>query len=249
MQSLSVIIPTLNEQANIARSVRSAWQAGAMEVIVVDSDSSDRTTQQAEQAGAQVLNSLTGRGTQQNRGAQIARGDWLLFLHADTWLDPACGEQLIVAFSDPTLRAAAFRQHIEAAGWAYRLLERGNAARVRWRGMAYGDQAICLRRELFDRVGGFQDIPLMEDLRLMRAIRPHCKVKLLPGPLHVSARRWRQHGIVRQTLRNWSLVLAERSGASPERLAARYLSRAAQPPADADQLPDPNSSSTASIFK
>jgi hypothetical protein len=104
----------------------------------------------------------------------------------------------------------------------YRCLDRGNAARVRWRGSAYGDQAIWMRRQLFFDLGGFPDVPLLEDLLLMRRFRRRAWPVLLPGPLHVSARRWQRHGVMRQTLRNWSILAAHACGASPQRLAHWY---------------------------
>jgi len=222
MTTFSTIIPTLNESHHVGRAVSSAWDGGACEVVVVDGGSSDDTTQVAMAAGAQIVESPRGRAAQQNAGAGIATGDFLLFLHADTWLSEEAGAQLVAALGDPHVSAGAFGQRIEACGAIYRWLERGNAARVRWRGIAYGDQGIFVRRSLFEEVGGFPLIPLMEDLLLMRTIKKHCRLRLLPGPLHVSARRWEKNGLVRQTLSNWSLLAAERVGVSLERLEKRY---------------------------
>jgi rSAM/selenodomain-associated transferase 2 len=165
---------------------------------------------------------LPGRALQQNLGAQQAAGEVLLFLHADTWLDPAGIDQLEQALLDPRLVGGAFQQHIEAAGGAYRLLEWGNALRVRRWGMAYGDQGIFVRRDSFERLGGFPNVKLMEDWLFLRKLRRTGRIVLLPGPLHISPRRWQKHGIVRQTLRNWCLVTAARLGVSPNRLARFY---------------------------
>ncbi|MGI9457988.1 MAG: TIGR04283 family arsenosugar biosynthesis glycosyltransferase, partial [Aeoliella sp.] len=173
-------------------------------------------------AGAQVLEAPRGRASQQNAGARCATGDFLLFLHADTWLADDTALQLAQTMEDSNISAGAFCQRIDASGWIYRWIEAGNAARVRWRGMAYGDQGIFVHRNLFESVGGFPDVPLMEDLLLMRRLRSHRPLRLLPGPLHVSPRRWKQNGVVRQTLRNWSLLAAERCGVSLDRLAGWY---------------------------
>jgi len=107
-------------------------------------------------------------------------------------------------------------------GIAYRLLERGNAVRAARLGLPYGDQGIFLRRSLFDRVGGFAEVAIMEDLLLMKRVRRLTRPVLLRGPLYVSARRWQRNGVVRQTARNWLLVAALHLGAKPERLAAWY---------------------------
>jgi len=146
----------------------------------------------------------------------------LLFLHADNWLERNAIAQIRSALRDPSVLGGAFRQHIDAPGHCYRLLEWGNAARVRWRGLPYGDQGIFLRRTVFEQLGGFPQIELMEDLYLMRRLRRLARPVLLPGPLHVSARRWRRHGLIRQTLRNWALLTAERCGVSPDQLARYY---------------------------
>ena len=116
----------------------------------------------------------------------------------------------------------AFSQRIDAGGLAFRLLEWGNARRARWLGLPYGDQAIFVRREAFFAAGGFPDVPLMEDVLLMQRLRRRAWPLLLPGPVHVSARRWQRHGVVRQTIRNWALLAAFASGISPERLARYY---------------------------
>jgi rSAM/selenodomain-associated transferase 2 len=219
---ISVVIPTVNEEALIERAVASSWEAGADEVLVVDGDSSDQTTERARLHGAQVISGPLGRAVQQNLGAQQASGDVLLFLHADNWLDASVGGQLRKCLSDKSILGGAFRQQIDAQGRLYRWLEHGNAARVRWRGMAYGDQAIFMRREWFEQLGGFPEVKLMEDLLLMRAFRKRSRPVLLPGPVHVHPRRWQQRGVVRQTLRNWALLGAQALGVPPDRLVKFY---------------------------
>lgn len=219
---LSIVIPAFNEAALIARAAASAWGAGAQEVVVVDGGSDDGTADLAGQAGAMVLAAPRGRAAQQNVGAAATTGDVLLFLHADSALDPACGPQLAAALSRPEVQAGAFRQRIEAAGCKYRLVERGNALRVQWGARPYGDQAIFLRRTLFEAVGGFPDVPLLEDLLLARAVARHCRPVLLPGPVYLSPRHWARRGVVRQTLRNWSLLLAHARGVDPATLKRRY---------------------------
>jgi rSAM/selenodomain-associated transferase 2 len=218
--TISVIIPALNEAAHIARSVRSC--AGAEEILVVDGGSADETILCAAEAGATVIMSAPGRALQQNAGAKSATGDVLLFLHADNWLGPNCLSQIREATDDQRVHGGAFRQQIENTRWAYRALEWGDAARVRWRGIAYGDQALWLRRTTFNELGGFDEVPLLEDLLLMRRLRRRAWPKLLDGPVHVSARRWERHGVLRQTLRNWSILVRHALGASPQSLAASY---------------------------
>lgn len=221
---ISVVIPAINEAAWIQRAVNSAWDAGFDEIIVADGGSDDETPQLAAQCGASVVHGARGRAVQQNLAAQHATGDGLLFLHADNWLAPTAGQQVRDCLSDPQVLGGAFEQRIDATGILYRLLERGNAARVRWRGMAYGDQAIFMRRATFDQLGGFPEFKLMEDLLLMRAFRRLGRPSLLPGPVHVHPRRWQRRGVVRQTLQNWSLICGEKLGMSPDRLAKFYPS-------------------------
>ncbi len=219
---ISVVIPTINEAQWVLRAVSRAWDAGVDEVIVVDGGSEDETVSLAKGGGATVLVSDPGRAIQQNLGARRAQGEVLLFLHADNWLAPDVGEQIRTCLQNPEVLGGAFRQRIESAGSLYRLLEWGNAARVRWRGLPYGDQAIFLRRETFEQLGSFPQVDLMEDLLLMRAFGRLASPVLLPGPTYVHPRRWQRHGVIRQTMRNWALLGAQAIGIRPDRLARFY---------------------------
>lgn len=222
---VSVIIPTLNESETIALCVRSASAAGASEIIIADGGSEDDTVENARRAGAtHVVVSNPGRGTQLHAGANVASCDWLLFLHADNQLGPDCLNQVAETGDDESgdIVWGAFEQNIAAKGRLYRWLERGNASRVHWRGIPFGDQAMFVRTEIYQRVGGFATIPLMEDVDLAKRLKRIESPVLLPGPVVVNARRWQRRGVVLQTARNWSIQLAYRMGVSPERLKRWY---------------------------
>lgn len=221
---ISCIIPAVNEAANIADGVRRAWESGCDEVIVVDGGSTDETVERARVVECMVLQSAPGRARQQNLGAQQAAGDVLYFQHADNWLAADGADQIREAFADNSQAVCgAFVQRIEAAGWKYRWLERGNAARVRWLGAPYGDQGIFVRRDAFERVGGFPEVKILEELLLMRTLRRRFGWPLLlPGPLHVNARRWRENGVLRQTLRNWRILTLHALGRKPQQLEELY---------------------------
>lgn len=219
---ITVVIPALNESDAIHRTVRSAFAGGAGEVIVVDGGSRDGTAAAARDDGARVVECSAGRGRQLAAGAAAARGEMLLFLHADNWLSPGCLQQLVASVAGDAQCWGAFRQRIDAPQFCYRWLEVGNAARVRLVGLPFGDQALFVPRALYEKVGGFPDEPLMEDVILARRLRRLRRPVLLPGPLHVSPRRWQRHGVVRQTVRNWTIQLAFRLGVSPRRLVSYY---------------------------
>jgi len=232
MTSVSIIIPAWNEAERIVAAVARAMATGALEVIVVDGGSDDGTLELAGKEPCLALSGPRGRAVQQNLGARHARGDVLLFLHADTWLEPAAVRQIVAACQDPGVVAGAFRQRIEAAGGIYRLLEWGNALRAARRGLPYGDQGIFIRRATFEALGGFPEVCLMEDLLLMKQLRRQSKPVLLPGPLHVDARRWQRHGVLRQTVRNGLLLTAARLGVHPDRLARFYPAHRDSPKGD-----------------
>jgi rSAM/selenodomain-associated transferase 2 len=220
--NISVIIPALNEASFIERAIETAWAAGAFEVIVVEGGSQDNTLALANAAKCRLLDSEPGRAKQQNAGAELAIGDVLLFQHADTWLDGTSISQIRELLSDDTIIAGGFRQQIDANGWLFRVLETGNARRISRRGLPFGDQGIFIRRDIFSQLGQFPDVPLMEDLILMKKVRRLAKPCLLPGSIYVSARRWQRHGVVRQTLRNHLLRALHHCGASPAFLTRFY---------------------------
>lgn len=218
---LSVIIPTLNEADRLAETIARVREVGACEIIVVDGGSEDETLAAAE--GADVcLTASRGRAVQQNAGAAASGGGVLLFLHADCWPEPGAAAAIEAALADERIIAGCFAQQIDAAGPGYRLLERGNALRVRLTGWAYGDQGLFVRREVFERVGGFPEVDLMEDLYLSKRLKREGRLTRLGHRLHVSPRRWQQVGIVRQTLRNWAFLGLSHCGVSLTALARRY---------------------------
>jgi rSAM/selenodomain-associated transferase 2 len=218
---ISVIIPTLNEVERVGAAIERARLINPAEIVVVDGASDDGTISAALPAD-QVLTAPRGRAAQQNAGAAACSGDMLLFLHADCWLEPGSLDQLAAVLADPQYVGGCFRQRIDAQGCRFRWLERGNAWRVRFSGLAYGDQGIFVRRQVFHRLGGFPDLALMEDLFFMKRLRKEGRLALLDGPLHVSARRWQSRGVLRQTTRNWCLTFLAHLGVSPNRLARFY---------------------------
>lgn len=220
--TVSIVMPVLNERAVLSVAVQRALNSGADEVIVADGGSDDGSWQAAQSLDCLAVQSTPGRGTQLNAGARVARGDVLFFLHADNRLGSGGVAQIRECLGDRTVLAGAFRQRIEHSGRIYRLIEAANARRASRRGMAYGDQGIFIRREVFEQLGGFDEVPIMEDVLLMRKFRRCGQLALLPGPLYVSPRRWQRHGVVRQTLRNQMLLMGLRLGVSPQRLARWY---------------------------
>ena len=217
---ITVVIPTLNEEQVIEKSVLSAVAAGATEIIVSDGGSRDRTLDIASEAGVtRIVRSLPGRGVQMNSGAQLAENEFVLFLHADNELSDHALEQLC---DHEKVAWGAFRQRIDSPRKIYRLLEWGNQWRVQWRGVPFGDQGIFVRRSLFEKLGGFAEIPLMEDVEISQRLREIEKPMLLQGPLTISARRWEKRGVLRQTVTNWLIQLSYSRGVPAEQLARRY---------------------------
>lgn len=220
---ISVVIPTINEVRSIAACIESARVAGATQIIVADGGSSDGTLEAARQAGAtDVVLSSPGRGVQLNRGAAVARGQTILFLHADNRLGSECLNQIC---QSENVIWGAFWQRIDSPRALYRIIERGNAMRVTWLGKPFGDQAVFVRRALFEQQGGFAAIPLMEDVELAKRLRRIAGPKLLHGPVTISARRWEESGVLRQTVRNWTIQAAFRLGIPAERLVSYYRSK------------------------
>jgi rSAM/selenodomain-associated transferase 2 len=219
--SVSIVIPTWNEAACIARTIRDLRTQGPGEIIVVDGGSSDATPDLATQAD-RVLVSEPGRAAQMNAGAAAARGDILLFLHADCRLEPGALDAVAAALARRAILAGCFSMCVEAPGIGFRVIDACATARVRFTGIAYGDQGLCMRRRDFVRLGGFPPLRFMEDVFFSRRIAERGRVVVLRERIYVSPRRWQKVGLVRQTLRNWTLTALAAAGVSPDRLAAHY---------------------------
>ncbi|HEX8644721.1 MAG TPA: TIGR04283 family arsenosugar biosynthesis glycosyltransferase [Allosphingosinicella sp.] len=209
------MIPTLDAASSLAACLERL--AGADEILVADGGSTDATTAIAERCGARFLCAPRGRGTQLRAGAAAARGDWLLFLHADTLLGAAWRTALENHIRAAPDIAACFRFRLDDAGWQARLIERGVAARR----FPYGDQGLLVSRALYEEVGGYRPLALMEDVDLVRRIGRR-RLLLLEEAATTSAERWRRDGWLRRSARNLGLLLLYRLGASPERLAKLY---------------------------
>jgi rSAM/selenodomain-associated transferase 2 len=218
---ISVIIPTLNEEACLPGTLLSVRALQPLEIIVVDGGSTDGTVASAQGADL-VLAAPRGRAVQMNHAARHARGELLLFLHADCFLEPGALEAARLCFRTPNVAGCCFRQEVLASPWLYRCVDWCAGMRVRVTGLAYGDQGLCIRREVFSSLGGFPELPFMEDLFFARRLRKRGRVVVAPARVFVSPRRWRQAGILKQTIRNWSLTLLAEMGMSPQRLARHY---------------------------
>jgi rSAM/selenodomain-associated transferase 2 len=213
---LSVIIPTLDAEAFLPECLGRLSQED--EIIVVDGGSRDRTAAIAEAAGARLIVGPKGRGIQLRTGARAASGDWLLFLHADTRLQPGW-RQAVGAHIARTGKPACFRFRLDDPAWQARLIERGTALRARLLGLPYGDQGLLVSRVHYGNAGGYREMPLMEDVDLVRRLGG---VRILPVDAVTSAVRWRRGGWFRRSGRNLALLALYRLGVSPERLARRY---------------------------
>ena len=222
LPTISVIIPALNEVEAISRCLRSVSDVHVHEKIVVDGGSADGTRTIATEAGATVIVASPGRARQMNAGAAVASGDVLLFLHADCTLEPGATRRLRLVLAGSRFRFGYFRQRIEGDNPVYRLIEFGSCARARWLKRPYGDQALFLTRETFRAIGGFPDVPLMEDLLLARRVRQYAPWLAMPETVTSSARRWQHDGVFHRIWRNWSVALAELRGIALGQLYHQY---------------------------
>ncbi len=222
---ISVIVPALDEERRIAPALRALVDSGAgHEVIVVDGGSSDRTAELARGVdGVRVLESPRGRARQMNYGAAAAAGDILLFLHADVELPTDARERIADALADPAVVAGAFRTWTvpgDRRSWLAPLLHLGDL-RSRYSGLPYGDQAVFVRAGVFQRIGGYPDQPLMEDLELARRLRRVGRIRIVPARVRVSGRRFLARPLYYFLLVNF-LPLLYALGVAPARLTRLY---------------------------
>lgn len=225
--AISVVIPTLNEQSRIERALSCTAEPG-VERIVVDGGSSDGTTDTARLLRAErVLRSPPGRALQMDAGYRAATGAVIVFLHADTRLQPGWRAAIERALADPAAAGGAFRLRFDGAGFAMKVIELGAAVRARVARLPYGDQALFLRREVLDQAGGVAPVPIFEDLDLVRLIRRTGRLVLLSAPAWTSARRYDRNGVLRQWLRNQAALLGWFLRLPRARVAAWYRRRPA----------------------
>jgi len=223
---ISIVIPVLDEAACINRTIDHLLKSdcgSGCEIIVVDGDPQGATIGVIDCNRVKKMLGPRGRGLQMNQGAAQAAGHLLLFLHADTTLPVGAFGWIRRATSQKGIVCGAFRLGIQSRKKYFRLIETIANIRTRVSRIPYGDQAIFIRTAFFHRIGGFKNIPIMEDVDLMRRIKKMGRqVALLPQKVQTSPRRWEKEGIVTCTMRNWTIRMLYLLGASPHRLAKVY---------------------------
>ncbi|MBE9542881.1 MAG: TIGR04283 family arsenosugar biosynthesis glycosyltransferase, partial [Proteobacteria bacterium] len=219
---ISIIIPTLNEANVIEETITRLPQSKQVEIVVVDGGSSDGTDEMARELGARVLSTAPSKAEQMNAGAAEARGEVLLFLHADTRLPANFEEKVMTAVSRKGFCAGAFTLGIDSEEWGLRFIEWIANWRARFFKMPYGDQALFVSRQLFHEIGGFQDYPIMEDFELIRRLKKKGKIAILPESVQTSPRRWQNLGVFKTWFLNQIILAAYFIGIPPHRLARWY---------------------------
>lgn len=219
---ISVIIPTLNEELTLEKSLISVWNSKDVEIIVSDGGSNDDTLAIAERLAGKTLSSPAGRGAQMNVGASAASGDILLFLHADTILPAGWEGHVRESLIDEEVAGGAFSFSLPNRSIPFAFISLMVNFRSRLLKLPYGDQAIFVRRGIFDKMGSFRDIPIMEDVELVKGMRRLGRLEILDQPIITSSRRWEKEGWIRTTLRNVTLLFLYHLGVNPERLYRFY---------------------------
>ncbi len=223
--TISVIIPVLQEEAVINEAIArlEAMADAGVEIIVVDGGPEAETLKAVNDSRVRKLTSGKGRGRQMNAGAEAAAGDILLFLHADTELPRQAFNDIRAAMGTERYAGGAFDLGIADDAPVFRMIERVSSLRSRLTCIPYGDQAIFVKRGYFRAIGGYSDVPIMEEVDLMRRIKKHGgRLCFIRARVKTSSRRWRNEGIIRCTLRNWTIMLLYLLGVSPGRLAKWY---------------------------
>jgi rSAM/selenodomain-associated transferase 2/rSAM/selenodomain-associated transferase 1 len=220
---LSIVIPLLNDTEPLRRLLATISADPRVDIVIVNGGATDdRLTAICDRSDVRFLTSLPGRGRQMNLGASAAAGHWIVFLHADTRLPPEWSDEIHRAGSDPDVVGGSFRFRLDSSAWQARLIERAVERRVRWLDLAYGDQALFVRRDVFDAIGGYREWPLMEDIDFVRRLRQAGKLYHSPQPALTSARRWERDGWWRRSAKNVVLQALFFAGVAPERLAIWY---------------------------
>jgi rSAM/selenodomain-associated transferase 2/rSAM/selenodomain-associated transferase 1 len=219
---ISIVIPALNEEEHLAATLDRVGAEQDLEVIVVDGGSSDGTAERVMARGARLLTTTAQKARQMNAGAAAASAARLLFLHGDTRLPSGFCREILHLLDRPGTAGGAFRLAIEGPGLGLRVIE----TLANWRShlfqLPYGDQALFLRRHLFELLGGFPEIPIMEDVVLIQRLKRLGRIEISPCSALTSNRRWRRLGILRTTIVNQVVLVAFYLGVDPDRLARWY---------------------------
>jgi rSAM/selenodomain-associated transferase 2 len=216
-------VPVLNEEKVLHKTLSALNITHSEELIVVDGGSTDRTVSIAYEFTDKVYVTKKGRGHQMNFGAKRANGNAFLFLHADCFLPPEGFRIVREVLKDENVSAGAFDLSIAHPGLHFRIIEWGANLRSRITSIAYGDQGIFMTKEVFDRVGGFTEMPLLEDIEISRRLKKIGKIVFVRPPIRTSPRRWLKEGLVFTTLRDWAIALSYSFfNVPPERLVKYY---------------------------
>ncbi len=223
--SISIILPVLNEQGIVNQAIDRLLRLrsdAAVEIIVVDGDPAGSTINRTDHPVIKTT-AEQGRSRQMNRGASVASGHILLFLHADTILPDDALLRVAEAMTDERFAAGAFDLGIDSDRWFFRITEQYVRFRTRLTRIPFGDQAIFIRRNYFLEMDGYREIPLMEDIELMRRIKKDGRsICVISEKVMTSARRWEREGVLFCTIRNWALQTAYMLGVPPENLKRWY---------------------------
>lgn len=205
---ISIIMPVLNESKKLRNTLSRLDLSGNAELIVVDGGSADGTVSIAREFTDKVFITKTGRASVMNFGAKKAGGDIFLFLHADCVLPDEGFNIIRETLADGNIAAGAFFLGIAHPGRYFRVIEFASNIRCRITALLYGDQGIFLKKETFDRVGGYADIPLMEDIEISKRLRKLGRIVFVKPPIKTSPRRWLDEGAVYTTLRDWTIAFS-----------------------------------------
>jgi len=224
--AVSIIVPVLNEQETINRTI--ANLAGAcrgfnVEIIIVDGDPAGSTINRVGRNQVITLVAPAGRASQMNAGAKAAKGGILVFVHADTHLPPGAIGDVLRARKRPEIAAGAFFLGIDSPKRIFRLIEILANVRCRLTRIAYGDQAVFVKKRVFEQIGGFAHIPIMEDIGIMQRLKKNrLAIRLIPKPVKTSARRWEKEGLIYGIVRNNLLSCLYYAGVKPSVLRRFY---------------------------
>jgi rSAM/selenodomain-associated transferase 2 len=221
---VSIVVPVLDDTAQLAGLLGSLARPASVELVVALGAPPDRAMRELQARTAKVtwVESAAGRGAQMNAGARRATGRWLLFLHADARLEPGWLDVLRRVDAEGRAVGGCYRLVLDSTAWAARVIEWGVAWRVRLLNLPYGDQAIFVRRAIFEEVGGYREIPLMEDIDLVRRLRRAGRLWHAELGVRVSARRWESDGWWRRSTENVILAALYVAGVDPASLARIY---------------------------